>query len=103
MIDFIEDYTNYEISPLLPALDEFERAVSKTLAGTAHKDLNEKLFVEAKIYGELVQILDRHGQRTFGLATAIKRYYSYFIVEVSINDPQPRTIREIKIPIKQTT
>ncbi|WP_027364476.1 hypothetical protein [Desulfotruncus alcoholivorax] len=102
MIDIIENYTEYEISPLIPALDEFELAVTKTLVGIAHDDLTEKLFVEAQIYGELVQILDRHGLRTFGLATAIKKYYSYFIVEVYINDPQPRTIRKIKIPIKQT-
>ncbi|WP_092471525.1 hypothetical protein [Desulfotruncus arcticus] len=102
MIDLIEDYNKYEISPLIPALDEFEMAVSKTLVGTAHEDLTEKLFIEARVYGELVQILDRHGLRTFGLATAIKKYYSYFIVEVYISDPQPRTIREIKIPIRQT-
>ena len=103
MIDIIENYTRYEISPLLPALDEFELAVSKTLFGTDHDDLNEKLLVEARIYGELVQILDRHGLRTYGLATAIKKYYSYFIVQVYVNDPHPRTIREIKIPITQTT
>jgi len=57
------------------------------------------MLMEAAIYGYLIQTLDKYGLRTFGLATAIKKYYSYFVVEVLLNDPEPKTILEVKIPI----
>lgn len=100
MIDLVENYSEYQISPLLPVLDEFETNIRSLLAGIKYSDLKDKLILEAKIYGELIQTMDKHGMRTYGLATAIKKYYNYFAVEVFINDPKPRTIRVIKIPLQ---
>lgn len=99
MIDIVEEQKEYNISPLIPALDEFEEEVRKTLVGVNHADLNERLTLEARIYGELVQVLDKYGLRTYGLATAVRKYFSYFVVEVIITEPRPRTIRKIKIPL----
>jgi hypothetical protein len=100
MIDLVEEYSEYQISPLIPVLDEFEANIRDSLAGIKHSDLKDKLILEAKIYGELVQTMDKHGMRTYGLATAIKKYYNYLAVEVFINGPKSKTIRVIKIPLK---
>lgn len=99
MIDMVEEHSEYNLSPLTPALDEFEEEVRKTIAGVNHSDLNQRLTLEARIYGELVQVLDRYGLRTYGLATAVRKYFSYFVVDVIAVEPAPRTIREIRIPI----
>ncbi|WP_347490329.1 hypothetical protein [Desulfoscipio sp. XC116] len=98
MIDIVEDYTKYDTSPLTPALDEFSDYVRQALAGVSYTELNDRLMLEASIYGNLVQTLDKYGLRTFGLATAIKKSYNYLVVEVIINAPEPKTIRKIKIP-----
>jgi uncharacterized protein Usg len=99
MIDIVEEYTSYDISPLTPALNEFSEYVQQVLAGVNRIELNDRIMLEASIYGNLIQTLDKYGLRTFGLATAIKKYYSYFVVEVLINNPDPTTILEVKIPI----
>lgn len=98
VIEMVEEHKSFNISPLLPALDEFEESVRESLAGVDHKDLNQRLTVEARIYGELIQTLDKYGLRTYGLATAIRKYHSYFVVEVFVSEPAPRTIKQIKIP-----
>lgn len=99
MIDMVEEYIEYDISPLTPALNEFSEYVRQELAGINHTELNDRIMLEANIYGSLIQTMDKHGLRTFGLATAIKKYYSYFVVEVLVNCPEPKTILEIKIPV----
>jgi len=101
MIDMVEEYIEYDISPLTPALNEFSKYVQQALSSVNQDKLNDRLILEATIYGSLIQTLDKHGLRTFGLATAIRKYYSYIVVEVSITDPEPKKIREIKIPIHQ--
>lgn len=98
MIDLVEEYIEYDISPLIPALNEFEEIVCEAFVGINHLDINNRLTLEAKIYGNLIQILDKHGLRSFGLSTAIRKYFSYFVVEVLLNDPEPKIIKEIKIP-----
>ncbi|AGL03352.1 hypothetical protein [Desulfoscipio gibsoniae] len=100
MIDMVEEYIKYDVTPLIPALNEFTAYVQQALIGINHSELNDRLMLEATIYGNLVQTLDKYGLRTFGLATAIRKYLNYFVVEVIINDPEPRIIREIKIPIR---
>lgn len=100
MIDMVEEYTEYDISPLTPALNEFSEYVQQAMAGINPDELNNRLMLEAAIYGYLVQTLDKYGMRTFGLATAIKKYFSYFVVEVILNDPDPKTIKEIRIPVR---
>jgi len=99
MIDMVEEYIEYDISPLTPALNEFSEHVQQILAGVNHTELSNRLILEATIYGNLVQTFDKYGLRTFGLATAIKKYYSYFIVEVLLNNSEPKTILEVKIPV----
>ncbi|TYO93359.1 hypothetical protein [Desulfallas thermosapovorans] len=100
MIDMVEEYTEYDIAPLTPALNEFSRYVQQAMAGINSDALNNRLMLEAAIYGYLVQTLDKYGMRTFGLATAIKKYFSYFVVEVILNAPEPKTIKEIRIPVR---
>jgi len=99
MIELVEEYNEYDISPIVPALNEFSAYVQEAFVGINHTELNNRMLMEAAIYGYLVQTLDKYGLRTFGLATAIKKYYSYFVVEVLLNDPEPKTILEVKIPI----
>ncbi len=99
MIDMVEEYTEYDISPLTPALNEFSEYVRQVLVGVNHTELSNRIVLEATIYGNLIQTLDKYGLRTFGLATAIKKYYSYFLVEVLLNNPEPKKILEVKIPI----
>ncbi|MFA7467391.1 MAG: hypothetical protein WCY82_03885 [Desulfotomaculaceae bacterium] len=99
MIDIIENYSDFNISSLAPALDEFEASVRKSMIGIDHSDLNQRLTMEAWIYGELIQVLDKRGLRTYGLATGVRKYFSYFVVDVITTEPQPRTIRQIKIPL----
>ena len=101
MIDIIEEHSEFNVSPLAPALDEFEASVRKSLLGIDHSDLNQRLTMEAWIYGELVQILDKHGLRTFGLATGVRKYFNYFVVDVIVNEPKPRAIRQIRIPLNK--
>lgn len=98
MIDMVEEYIEYDISPFKPALNEFSENIRQVLAGVNHAELNDRIMLEASIYGNLIQTMDKYGLRTFGLATAIKKYYSYFVVEVLVNCPEPKTILEIKIP-----
>ncbi|MCL2336612.1 MAG: hypothetical protein FWC60_04240 [Firmicutes bacterium] len=100
MIDIIEDCEEFNISPLVPALDEFEASVRKSLQGIDDSDLNQRLSMEAWIYGELVQILDRHGLRTYGLATGVHKQFSHFVVDVIASESKPKTIRQIRIPLK---
>jgi len=100
LIDLVEEYVSFDTSPLIPALNEFAEHVRETLSGIKHADLNDRLMLEAKIYGSLIQILDKYGLRSFGMSTAIQKYYSYFVVEVLINDPEPQIIKKIKIPLK---
>ena len=99
MIDMVDEHDCFDISPLIPALDEFEAELHKSLTGLDHSDLSQKLTIEASIYGELIQILDKHGLRTYGLATAVQKYYNYFLVNVIATEPAPQTIRQIKIPL----
>ncbi len=99
MIDMVEEHTEYDISLFTPALNEFSEYVRQELAGFNHTELSNRLILEATIYGSLIQTLDKYGLRTFGLATAIKKYYSYFMVEVLLYNPEPKTILEVKIPI----
>ncbi len=100
MIDIVEEFDDYNASPLAAALDEFESSVRKSLQGVDHSDLNQRLTMEAWIYGELVQILDKHGLRTYGLATGVRKYFNHFVVDIIAVEPKPKTIRQIRIPLK---
>lgn len=99
MIEMVEKHPEYDISSLTPALNEFSKYVRQALAGIDRTELNDRIRLEASIYGNLVQTMDKYGQRTFGLATAIKKYHSYFVVQVLVNYPEPKTILEVKIPV----
>ncbi len=104
MIELVEEQNeHYNTTPLAPALQEFADNIREVLAGIEQADLNEKLVIEAKIYGNLVQTLDKYGLRTYGLATAVKKYYSYFTVEVITTGDNPKIIKEIKIPFPKNS
>lgn len=97
--DLEQEPGEYQLTPLLPILDEFEVEIRRLLTGISKKELQDRLILEAKIYGELVQAMDKHGMRTYGLATAIKKYNKFLVVEVFRNTTSPHTIRVIKIPL----
>lgn len=99
MIDIIEEYSDFNVAPFAPALDEFETSVRKSLQEVDHEDLSQRLTIEAWIYGELIQILDKNGLRTYGLATGVRRYFNHFVVDIIVTEPQPQIIRQIIIPL----
>lgn len=101
MIDIVEKYDKYDVSTILPALNEFEERIRDIAKEIDHTDFNNKLLLEAKIYGDLIQTMDKYGLRTYGLATTVRKYYSYFVVDIILTETKPITIREISIPIKQ--
>ena len=91
MIEIIppcDDYTNdYPREILSKALDEF-REYSEIILGEMHAA--GRLILEARLYGNLIQLFDKYNLKTRGISIALKA--GYYESEISIHDYRGREL-----------